>query len=195
LEEYNWSMGNQNSLQTEEIQIDQTVENLIKERTSPDGKVITLNIGGKPYATLKSTLTKSKFFQDLLTNDEEIIYDKENKIFLDRPPKEFSLILDGLRTGIIEMPDDKKDYENLISEIKFFKLEKQFNDLLLRGRFHGTTIINQIQQKQLNAWVNNATKDWQLIYKASKDGFQAIDFHSRCDGFSNTLVIVYGVLF
>jgi hypothetical protein len=188
-------MGNQTSQQIEENQINQTVENLIKERTSPNGKIITLNIGGKSYTTLKSTLTKSKYFGDLLTNEEEIIYDKDNKIFLDRPFKEFSLILDGLRTGIIEMPVDKNDYDNLIAEIKFFKLEKQFNDLLLRGRFHGTTVLNQTQQKQINAWVNNSTKDWKLLYKGSKDGFNASNFHSKCDGTSNTLVVMYCVLF
>ena len=31
---------------------------------------------------------------------------------------------------------------------------------------------------------------WNLIYKGSKDGFKASDFHSKCDDKSNTLVIV-----
>ena len=34
------------------------------------------------------------------------------------------------------------------------------------------------------------TLKWRLIYKASKDGFAADDFHSKCDGFEGTLTII-----
>jgi BTB/POZ domain-containing protein KCTD9 len=31
---------------------------------------------------------------------------------------------------------------------------------------------------------------WRLIYKGSKDGFKASDFHSKCDNKPNTLVVI-----
>ena len=31
---------------------------------------------------------------------------------------------------------------------------------------------------------------WSLLYRATKDGFGAKDFHSKCDGHSNTLTIL-----
>ncbi len=33
-------------------------------------------------------------------------------------------------------------------------------------------------------------KKWELIYRASRDGFDANDFHSKCDGINNTLTII-----
>ena len=38
----------------------------------------------------------------------------------------------------------------------------------------------------------------QLIYKASRDGFKAVDFHRKCDGKENTISIIesgYGNIF
>ncbi len=31
---------------------------------------------------------------------------------------------------------------------------------------------------------------WELKYRASRDGFKALDFHSKCDGVENTLTII-----
>jgi hypothetical protein len=188
-------------MNSEEIKVSVSEQNfeklqqLIQERESKGGQIISLNIGGKHFKTLQSTLNKSKFFQDLFSNNEDIIYDKNDCIFLDRPPKEFSLILDGLRTGIIETPVELKDFKNLISEIQFYKLEKQFSELCTKCTFFGSTITNTSQQKQLNAWVNNYTKDWNLLYKASKDGFSASSFYKKCNSKSNTLTIMYFPLF
>lgn len=34
------------------------------------------------------------------------------------------------------------------------------------------------------------TTGWKLVYQATRDGFSAADFHSKCDKHQNTLVIV-----
>ena len=41
-----------------------------------------------------------------------------------------------------------------------------------------------LQTKGLNG------RKWALLYRGSRDGFRASDFHSRCDGWPNTLTIV-----
>jgi hypothetical protein len=33
-------------------------------------------------------------------------------------------------------------------------------------------------------------KTWQLLWRGSRDGFRAGDFHSRCDGHANTLTLI-----
>jgi hypothetical protein len=33
-------------------------------------------------------------------------------------------------------------------------------------------------------------KKWQLLWRGSRDGFGASDFHSRCDGHANTLTLI-----
>lgn len=32
--------------------------------------------------------------------------------------------------------------------------------------------------------------DWKLVYRGSRDGFGAKDFHNNCDGVTNTLTVV-----
>jgi hypothetical protein len=34
------------------------------------------------------------------------------------------------------------------------------------------------------------SKEWELIYRASRDGFEGYDFHLKCDKKPNTLVII-----
>lgn len=42
----------------------------------------------------------------------------------------------------------------------------------------------------LNVWFGNEQQEWQLLYRASKDGFSAAAFHSKCDGHSPTFTVV-----
>jgi hypothetical protein len=41
---------------------------------------------------------------------------------------------------------------------------------------------------QLEEWIGK--KKWQLLYKATRDGFRASDFHSKCDNKGPTVVII-----
>ena len=36
-------------------------------------------------------------------------------------------------------------------------------------------------------------QNWSLVYRASQDGFEASQFHSKCDDKPNTLIIVKSV--
>jgi len=36
---------------------------------------------------------------------------------------------------------------------------------------------------------------WNLIYRASQDGFQYVNFHSKCDNKPNTFIIIKSALF
>jgi hypothetical protein len=46
------------------------------------------------------------------------------------------------------------------------------------------------QQQKLNEFYGKNEAQWQLIYKATEDGFAAIDFHRQCDGKSPTMTII-----
>lgn len=37
---------------------------------------------------------------------------------------------------------------------------------------------------------NLGSKKWRLLYRGSRDGFRATDFHAKCDGKANTLTVV-----
>lgn len=54
-----------------------------------------------------------------------------------------------------------------------------------------STILTYRYKKDLEKLCNfsNDTK-WEMLYRASRDGFLARNFHDKCDGFKNTLTII-----
>ena len=60
----------------------------------------------------------------------------------------------------------------------------------LRGDFD-STILDKQNQSAINELCKfPSAKQWKLQYRATRDGFGAEDFHSKCDGFANTLTII-----
>ena len=53
------------------------------------------------------------------------------------------------------------------------------------------TILSSEQMLELNNLCMFKSKQkWKLIYKATRDGFNVGDFHSKCDNLENSLVII-----
>ena len=54
-----------------------------------------------------------------------------------------------------------------------------------------SNIINQIQFiKLMDLCRFHAWSEFRLLYRGSRDGFSAYDFHANCDGIKNTLTII-----
>ena len=54
-----------------------------------------------------------------------------------------------------------------------------------------STILNKQNKKSILLLCNfPSAKQWKLQYRATRDGFGAEDFHSECDGISNTLTVI-----
>lgn len=53
-----------------------------------------------------------------------------------------------------------------------------------------SNILSDLQFKELETICEFKSINWSLIYRASKDGFGANDFHSKCNDKENTLVII-----
>jgi hypothetical protein len=53
--------------------------------------------------------------------------------------------------------------------------------------FAGGSILNSNQIGQLTNWYG---KGWNLLYKASRDGWQGNNFHSRCDNKGETVTVI-----
>lgn len=53
------------------------------------------------------------------------------------------------------------------------------------------SILSNTQMKELMRLCHFPVEtEWRLLYRASRDGFGAIDFHRKCDGYRNALVII-----
>lgn len=54
-----------------------------------------------------------------------------------------------------------------------------------------SSILNREQVIQLmNLCGFSLEQEWSLVYRASRDGFSAADFHSRCDSCPNSLIVI-----
>lgn len=155
--------------------------------------IINLNIGGKHFSTLKSTIEKCPNLLLMYINGRLTpIYDKNGSIFIDRNPENFHLILDYLRSerkSDFQLPKlDDDTLKTLLSDAEFFQTP------CLRNLIHTqliSRILNSNEFKSLNILCGfNENQQWKLIYRASKDGFESVNFHDNCDLYSNTLVII-----
>lgn len=85
--------------------------------------VVTLNVGGRMFQTLRMTLTKHEntYFTKLFKGEIPAYFDNQGNYFIDRDGDLFLYILHWLRTGIIELSSSvsRTLFEN---ELKFYQL-------------------------------------------------------------------------
>ena len=169
--------------------------------------IIKINVGGTYFSTLKATLEKKikknkdeyyepHLLQSIVSGMVKIIYDETKAIFLDRNPKYFGYILDYLRNADSSNPfsipslsfEGKKEF---LDEAVYYNLHGLVDSLV------GTTLLDSViikekDEKDLFLLCNfiDGLKKCKLLYRASRDGFRAANFHAKCDGVPNTLTII-----
>ncbi|CAF0782672.1 unnamed protein product [Brachionus calyciflorus] len=174
-----------------------------KKFESIESDIVRLNVGGQLFSTLKSTLTKKiknesgqfyspTMFEGLVNGFVQPKYDENQAIFIDRNPKYFSYILDYLRIANtetdFELPDnvDKKD---LRKEAKYYNIEGLLE--MTDTKLLKSNILTSDSAKDLMKLCGfPESEKWFLVYRGSKDGFGAKDFHAKCDGVAKTLTVV-----
>jgi hypothetical protein len=156
---------------------------------------VILNVGGEQYTTSVDTLTareKNTFFTELFARQWQQERDpKDDSIFIDRNGKLFAHILEYLRTGTVpnSMKTDESLRQNLVIEADYFRLQNLQN-MLAKPTFPGTTLLESYQHKEkLNEFYGKPDQQWELIYKASRDGYEAKYFHAKCNGKGPTMTI------
>eukprot|EP01102_Stenamoeba_stenopodia_P017408 TRINITY_DN6226_c0_g1_i1.p1 TRINITY_DN6226_c0_g1~~TRINITY_DN6226_c0_g1_i1.p1 ORF type:complete len:347 (-),score=71.72 TRINITY_DN6226_c0_g1_i1:88-1128(-) len=90
--------------------------------------VITLNVGGRKFQTLRATLMKkgisdenTTFFSKLFQGQTQAYFDNEGNYFIDRNGDIFAYILEWMRTDVLEVPPTISR-ETLMREIAFYGL-------------------------------------------------------------------------
>jgi hypothetical protein len=118
-------------------------ESVPNESPIKKSEVIDFNVGGSIFATLKSTLTpkikklNSSSFYDLnllqrkIIGLDDVTYDKNRVIFLDRNPKHFQTILDYLRMASIgeslEFSEDLNVLKSLLKEAIYYEIDSMID--------------------------------------------------------------------
>ena len=156
-------------------------------------EIIRLNVGGKNFTTLKSTLLKYKnsYLTNLLEKEKDkIIYDETKAVFIDRNPKYFEFIIEFLRTGFMEtLPQDFHTLKRMTDEALFYKLDELAQEMYLT--FLPSEILTQdlAPISRLFKLSDFFIKKWQLVYRGTRDGFDPTIFHEKCDVLKNSLII------
>ncbi|CAM4790217.1 unnamed protein product [Rotaria magnacalcarata] len=161
---------------------------------SIQSKVI-LDVGGEKFITCVETLTREKntFFTALFSSQWQLEKDpNDGSIFIDRDGKLFNHILAYLRTNKISKDILNNDSlrEFLVTEAEYFHLHN-FLIMLTDIYFSNGTLLKLLaHKKKLNEFYGKVNQRWDLIYKATRDGFDANAFHSRCNNKGPTMTII-----
>jgi hypothetical protein len=79
---------------------------------------------------------------------------------------------------------DQEEETSLFGSIKLYESQSNMNS------FKSQILTDERQMSELIDLCEFSPNDkWSLLYRGTRDGFGAKDFHSKCDGHSNTLTI------
>ena len=150
---------------------------------------VKLNVGGHYFTTTLHTLTKDPNSRLAAMFSGE--HAENSTLFLDRDGQHFRFILNYLRNGELVLPDDAKFVKELETEAQFY----QIDGILIRLSLFSEILTNEEHINVLLGWLpfhdaRMRRRRLRLLYRASRDGFAAECFHSRCDNNGPTVTIV-----
>jgi len=164
-------------------------------------KIVRLNVGGHFFSTNLATLNKDpgSMLHAMFSRRFDTKPSEDGSYFIDRDGTHFRYILNYLRTGQLIVPKDEmvRIREELLAEAEFYQVEGIISELTARP-FKNSVILSSDQRETLMNWLKetqalNNTRDnlfFALLYRASRDGWAAADFHARCDYKGPTVTVI-----
>ncbi|ULU02802.1 hypothetical protein L3Y34_002417 [Caenorhabditis briggsae] len=85
--------------------------------------IVNLNVGGTVFQTTKATLTRfDGMFKTMLDNGITVKINEIDTLFIDRSPKHFDLILNFMRDGDVEFPENSREIREIRREAQYYLL-------------------------------------------------------------------------
>jgi len=162
------------------------MEEKIKHNASQAKNKIKLDIGGKIFATSKSTLLsiEGSYFHTLLSSGHWQP-DEDGTYFVDRNPQFFDVILDYIRTGKIDLTDlNHKELTKLKEDLDYFQIQ-----LPSPIQTISSDILDINMESSLLAMLPPGIQQFRLVHDSSK-GISANDFDRAVKGVGPTLIII-----
>ncbi|KAK8790889.1 hypothetical protein WA158_005520 [Blastocystis sp. Blastoise] len=162
--------------------------------------LFNFKINKRRYLIKRSLLERYKihdsYFQQVTPQD--CYYDYDSNTFIRKDPvRYFEYIYQYITEGDIRLTEKDSSPETLkliqtdFSSFSITPLQyiwtKYLTDTL--SKFPDTCLLNEKCRRCLIKWCGN-DKQWRLLYRASRDGYKASDFHSRCDSRGETIVVI-----
>ncbi|KAL9951570.1 hypothetical protein ACROYT_G044254 [Oculina patagonica] len=161
-------------------------------------KTVKLNVGGHLFSTSLATLNKDpgSMLHAMFSGRFETKPSEDGSYFIDRDGTHFRYILNYLRTGQLIVPKDEIVREELLAEAEFYQVEGIIKALTPKQPrlFEDSVILSSDQRQILINWLKE-TRDLtnasdKLLYRASRNGWAATNFHSCCDNKGPTVTVV-----
>jgi hypothetical protein len=113
----------------------------------------------------------------------ELKKDSDGRCFIDRDGTHFKYILNYLidfGSKDVLLPNDPFVLEEIKREFKYYQIPWPFS------------LIGDLSEQEWKEVVNwtNYKGTWDLVYKATRDGFQASEFHHHCNNKGPTLTFI-----
>ncbi|RNA41458.1 TLDc domain-containing [Brachionus plicatilis] len=81
--------------------------------------------------------------------------------------------------------------QNVLEPVKIPNKKQAFKNSLIESEIISDEQFKKLMKSQLvSMQLNGNFQTWKLLYRASRDGFDACSFHQKCDLHSNTLTII-----
>ena len=84
----------------------------------------------------------------------------------------------------------KNEIENIILKPIVEKIALTSPSLKIFNSFFDIKIFISLMNEGINKYFNKNIRNFELLYRASIDGFGPFNFHKKCDGKKNTIVLV-----
>mmetsp|Transcript_43337 Transcript_43337/g.77884 ORF Transcript_43337/g.77884 Transcript_43337/m.77884 type:complete len:825 (+) Transcript_43337:202-2676(+) len=180
--------------------LEEKQKSLAEARGNPNASaddLIEINAGGKIIAAKRSTLThlKGTRLEALFSGcwDKKLLRDGDGRVFLDVNSEAFQSIVDYLNEIAISSPDNPPQHPTADCENQY--IIDQLLELFTMEQLNGidSNIVKTYAHiALLHDWLgeDGSDGDFDLLYRSTRDGQSALDFHSRCDNKGCTLTIV-----
>ena len=166
--------------------------------------IVKLNVGGQHFTTSLQTLTRdpNSMLAAMFSGRHEVQTTEDGSFFIDRDGTYFRFLLNYLRNGELILPDGATFLKELEAEAKFYQVQGILDELQrtapildeLKPKepkvFEESVILtNEEHRRVLKTWLP-IKREWRLLFRASRDGFAALAFHSKCDNKGPTVTVV-----
>jgi len=160
----------------------------MEKQVQAAARKVVLDVGGQRFAVSKDTLLlqKDSFFHAMLGSDSWRP-DADGSYFIDRNPLVFPVILEYLRTGKLDTRQYSYDISDLLKAELDYYLISIPESISIPDPLSLTMILKSVRNT-LQSWL--PSRQFTLIYKATRDGFDANDFHQKCDNRGAILAII-----
>ena len=157
--------------------------------------IVNLHVGGRRFTTSLQTLTKDpdSMLAAMFSGKFEVKPLEDGAFFIDRDGKHFRFILNYLRTGKLTLPKGATFLDELAEEAEFYQIQGILDELVSKvpEYFEESWILtNEEHRSVLTGWLSSQEGKWKLLFRGSRDGFQAQTFHSKCDNKGPTVTIM-----